>query len=152
MSGKTILFLIAIAAVVYWFIRRLTSTKKHTGTSQDIHMHLQKLIRATDPAAFLIIEVSETGDFLQFSEHDGVVQMDFPLITTRQKQREETLATVCSQMGLTLEKTKGSDGSEFMDYNLTGDASSISSTVQKVFQQVFDVSGDQALVFKTSGV
>lgn len=95
----------------------------------------------------LIVTHESSGDFLQFTGGDNFVQMDYPLITEQKKNKAEKIKTTCSKLGLVLEENKGSEGSDFYDWNLTGSPDEISKIIFSVFTQTFEVKEDDSLEF-----
>lgn len=153
MKGTILVVALIIAiTIVVWLVRRTSVSTGYLGDFRDIPAFLTKLIHATADDAFLIITIVDTGDFLQFSAAEGIVQMDYPLVTKRQRETAERLSAVCSQLGLTLDKNKGSDGTDFIDYDISGTSTEMAAVVQKVLEQAFDVSEGQKLVFEGNGL
>src|SRR5690242_7693420 len=92
------------------------------GTIGDVQAHLQRLIAATDPHAFLVITVAGTPHFFQFNVDSNAITLDFPLITADQKSREAGFRSFCRSLGFPLRESTGSDGSQFLDCDLPRDA------------------------------
>ena len=118
------------------------------GTIADVQTHLQRLIEAPDPHAFLVITVAGTSHFFQFSTDSSAIELDFPLITADQKSREAGFRTVCQTLGFHLRESTGSDGSQFLDCALPRDVPRASVAVQRALRSVFGVADSTALDFE----
>lgn len=143
--------LVVIAAFLL-FSRRTPIATFQKGGFSDIQPFLHKLMHSQSPNAFLVIKVTDTADFLQFTAANGILQMDYPLITDDQKSHAEQLSAACKALDLTPKRNTGTDGSEFLDCDISGTPSEMASIVQKVFETVFGVSKDQQLTFEGSGL
>ena len=118
------------------------------GTSADVRRHLQRLVNAQDQRAFLIISVEGTPHFLQFSANTSGIEMDFPLVTSEQRDREARFRELCSAESLPLRETRGSDGTPFLDCDLPRDAAQASEIVRRALEGLFGVSDSASLRFE----
>jgi hypothetical protein len=105
--------------------------------------------RASD--AFLVVTVRATGDFIQFTAAAGAVQLDFPLITPRQRQLQRKLEEACAELGLTRTVNSGTDGSRFLDYDIDGAPEEIAETVRALLRRVFAVNSELELSLTANG-
>jgi hypothetical protein len=117
------------------------------GTFADLERQVDRLLRATDPHAFLVIELQGTPHFLQFSASSEGIELDYPLVTEEQKKREGALRTVCSGAGLRLRESTGSDGTRFLDCDLPRDAKVAAAAVRRALELMFGASPDTQLLF-----
>lgn len=121
---------------------------RKTGDLRDIEGVLQSLRESENPQSFLIVSVLDTGDFIQFSSNESAFEMDFPQITDRQKELRERFEATCAGLGLQLSVNRGTDGSEFLDYELEGEISVVSNVVRVVLTDVFGVGSSTSLQFE----
>ena len=117
----------------------------------DLEMAVSGLLASRADDAFLIVAIPGTPDFVQMSGYRGTAELDFPQITDRQKALRPKVESVCRGLGLTVRVTSGSDGSEFLDYELPSDASRIAEMLKIILTEVFEASEATQLEFETNG-
>ncbi len=100
---------------------------------------------------FLIIGLSGTEDFLQLTATPQSAQIDFPLITARQRSLEPKIQQIAAELKLDFYETRGSDGSRFLDCDLKGTAREIADACRELLTRVFGISEDRRLTFKSDG-
>jgi hypothetical protein len=122
------------------------------GTLGDVERHLERLLKASDPHAFLVIEVQGTPHFLQFTASAAAIEMDYPLATQEQQAREAAVGTFCREAGLQFRKTEGSDGTRFLDCDLPHDAASAATLVRRALEDLFGASSTSQLLFSGDGL
>jgi hypothetical protein len=122
------------------------------GTLADVKLHLERLLKASDPHAFLLIELQGTPHFLQFAASAQGIEMDYPLATEEQRRHEIAVRSFCSGSGLQLRQTEGSDGTRFLDCDLPRDAAAAAATVRKALVDLFGASPTTILVFTGDGL
>lgn len=81
-----------------------------TGRLREIEYYIHNLMSGDNDTAFLVIEISGTEDFIQFLKDEKGVQLDFPLVTDRQKQLEERVRQEALEQNLELLENNGTDG------------------------------------------
>jgi hypothetical protein len=118
-----------------------------------IKSYVEQLIR-TSPGdgAFLVITVNGTEDFLQMTGDTSGVQLNFPLITARQMSMESNIRAVAERNGFVLVENKGSDGSRFLDINLSANASEAARVSEILLREVFRVADATKLDFEGDGI
>ena len=89
--------LVLIGVFIYRFFKHSDNTATSIGSIDDLESHIEKMMKSTMTGAFLIVKVYGTSDFIQFSGSERNVQLDFPLVTDRQKSMEAAWCTY--QMG-----------------------------------------------------
>lgn len=109
------------------------------------------LTGSSAPDAFLVVTITATQDFLQFTAGPESVQLDFPLITDRQREARPRLERVCAELGLIPTIQPGSDGSEFLTYDIEGTPVEIATIVRILFERVYDVVSGDELTYETNG-
>ena len=122
------------------------------GGPEDVRRHLQRLLDA--PAgSWLIIEVQGSSDaFLQFTAGPEMVQIDHPLTTPAQMEREGALRRVLVDAGLTPYETAGSNGARFLDCDIPRHAGSAAALVTAILATVFEVDAASRLRFIGQGL
>ncbi len=126
-----------------------TSTR---GTLADVERHLKRLLKASDPHAFLVIELQGTPHFLQFTASAKAIEMDYPLASEEQRGRENAVRTFCTGAGLRLRQTEGSDGTRFLDCDLPHDTAPAAGIVQRALHELFGASSTTQLLFSGDGL
>ena len=126
--------------------------KSERGYVFDIPRYVARLMRSVDEHAFLIIKIAHSVDFLQLTGDARRVQIDFPLITPRQRGFEGRISGIASREGLAAVENQGSDGSRFLDIYVEGTPPSVAATCSKLLREVYTVSGDTELVFQHVGL
>ena len=121
----------------------------NVGTEADLEMQIAKFLAADPDSSFLIIQVSGSEeDFLQFTASSDSVQVDFPLITERQRQRERLIHDACSSLRLEPRINEGSDGARFLDCSIPSDVTAVSAVTRKLLRAVFRTSEETQLEFE----
>lgn len=121
---------------------------KIQGSLKDLEANLSKLMGSNNDHAFLIIEVSGTEDFIQFSGDDKGVQLDFPLVTDRQKEMEAQIRQSAKNQNLAIIENKGSDGSRFLDIDIDGSPSEITEISKALLKSIYRVNESSTLMFQ----
>jgi hypothetical protein len=121
---------------------------KIQGSLKDIENNLNKLMSSNNDHAFLIVEVSGTENFIQFSGGDKGIQLDFPLVTDHQKEIEAKVRQRAKDQNLVIIENKGSDGSRFLDINIDDSSSKIAEIVKSLLKNIYGVSESSKLMFQ----
>jgi hypothetical protein len=101
------------------------------------------------PDKFLAITVAGTDDFLQVTATSDSAQIDFPLITERQRSFEPKILQAARELGLDFHEARGSDGSRFLDCDFTGTSGEIADACRKLLIHVYGISDSTPLLFET---
>jgi hypothetical protein len=101
---------------------------------------------------FLIVRIAGTKDFLQLTATPDSAQIDFPLITDRQRELESRIREAAAELRLDFRETLGSDGSHFLDCDLTATPAEIAHACRQLLTRVFGVSEDARLAFESDAV
>jgi hypothetical protein len=118
-------------------------------TLVDLHSYVDRLLRAADDdGAFLIITVSGTEDFVQLIADCEGVEIDFPLITGRQKGFEWKFRSIAEFEGCPLSENRGDDGARFLDVELPADSAEVSRIVELFLVELFGVGPHTELDFE----
>jgi hypothetical protein len=125
--------------------------KSESGRVFDIRLYVARLMRANDACAFLIIKIPP-DDFMQLTGDESGVQVDFPLITARQRGFETKIREAASRANLEVIENSGSDGSRFLDLNVNGAPDHVAAICSKLLREVFSISGDVELMFEHDGL
>ena len=148
---KLIIAIIALILIVFFasnFLRKSYDATTLDGNIDNIEGMIEGLMNSSNEYAFLVIKIHGTEDFIQFTGGPEGVQLDFPLITDRQKNLESTFKRVGRELNLIVIENKGSDGSRFLDIELNGNASEITEIITKFIGNLFNVSSSTKLAFE----
>lgn len=143
-----ILALILIAFLNLNFSKKPNNTVISIGNVDSIENIIENLMKSTSENAFLIIKIHGTDDFIQFTGDAKGVQLDFPLITDRQKNLESAFRSAGKDLNLKIIENKGSDGSSFLDIDINGNASEITNIVKKFIGKLFNANPSTKLEFE----
>ncbi len=146
------IIVVVVVVLIFWMMKPQSTSPGSQAVLSDVPRYLEALLKSDDPHAFLIITHESSGDFLQFTAGENIVQMDFPLITEQQKSKAEKLKSTCSSLGLVLEEYTGSDGSKFYDWNLSGNPEEMFKIIAPVFIQAFGVKSEDVISFEYDGL
>jgi hypothetical protein len=147
-----ILLIVIVAVILGIFIyarsRKAAEIPKIHGSLKDIESHISKLMNTDKDYAFLIIEISGTDNFIQFSGDNESVQLDFPLATDRQENLESKFKQVAKQHNLDVVKSNGTDGMRFLDINMHGSPSEVAKASISFMEGLFGVSENTEIDFQ----
>jgi hypothetical protein len=120
--------------------------------SDELEDYVGRLTRASEDGAFLIVTVTGTEDFLQMIAGEEDVQIDFPLVTERQRGFESRIRAAAGSVGLTVEENEGGDGARFLDVYLEKDAGRVASVCRSFLRDVFGAGAGARLEFESDGL
>jgi hypothetical protein len=120
--------------------------------ADELREYVGRLMRAPEDGAFLIVTVAGSEDFLQMVTGVEDVQIDFPLITDRQRGFESKIRATAEGEGLTVEEVEGSDGAHFLDMYLEKDAGRVTHVCRTFLRDVFGAGDDARLEFESDGL
>jgi hypothetical protein len=121
-----------------------------SGSFEILEGHLSKLMNDNDDYSFLIVTVSDTNDFIQFTGDNKGVQLDFPLSTERQRSLEAQFRKSAGEQNLKIIENKGSDGTMFMDIDINGSPSFIANVSEKLMRSVFSIKDGSIIEYQYS--
>ena len=116
--------------------------------SASMQAHIEGLMASPRQDSFLIVTVKGTEEFIQFTSDQTGVQLDFPIITARQRTKEQSFRETAKKQGLAVIESKGSDGSRFLDINIEGSPSEVSQVARAFVADFLDVTDDSDLEYK----
>jgi hypothetical protein len=119
-----------------------------TGHLSDLGTHLSDLMHSDSEDAFLVIEVAESGDFLQLLTVSGQLRLDWPLLTPRQRSLEAELHTIAQELGLAIMAASDADEFPVVDIDIAGDTAQATRAVQRMLTELFDVNAQTPLRFE----
>ena len=117
----------------------------------NIEPAIAALLASSADDAYLIFAIPGTGDFVQLAGYSGSAELDFPQVTPRQKQVRPMVEKVCSELGLELRISRGSNGAEFLDYDLPKEPGEISNILRRILVEVYGASDATVLEVETNG-
>ncbi len=100
--------------------------------------------------SILLISISKTVDFIQFTGDRTGVELDLPQITEWQKELHTKFHTIAKKMGLVVIKNDGADGSQFLDINIHGDLTKVTDITSKFIKQLYEIEEEADLIFTTN--
>lgn len=134
----TVLMVLAVAFSAY---RRARERGQPRGVRSGPRPRLEDLVRrlmhSQQDGAFLIVGAGNSEDFLQMTGGPSGVQLDFPLLTDRQKSLDPRIRSVAAGQGLSIQENRGTDGSVFLDISIDGDAARIADACRRFMADVF---------------
>lgn len=122
------------------------------GSKKSVELYVDRLMRSRSGFAYLIIGVDHADDFIQMTGDSNGVQLDFPLITTRQQTREALIKRTAQTEGLSVVENFGTDGARFLDLDVHGSSRKIAELCCRMLERLFDVDDDTALSFDFDGL
>ena len=120
--------------------------------ADELRDYVGRLMGAPEEGAFLIVTVAGTDDFVQMIAGADDVQIDFPLITERQRGSEPQIRATAEREGLTIEENEGDDGARFLDMYLEKDAGRLERVCRSFLREVFWAGEDARLEFESDGL
>ena len=144
----TIIALVLILFFAFNFMRKSQDATTVVGNIDSIEDMINSLMNSSNEYSFLIIQINETEDFIQFTGGPGGVQLDFPLITERQKSLESDFRRVSIDLNLKVIENKGAEGDRFLDIELNGNPFEITEIIKKFIRNLFNVNSGSKLVFQ----
>jgi hypothetical protein len=120
--------------------------------TDELSGYVGRLTRAPEEGAFLIVTVEGTEDFVQMIAGADDVQVDFPLVTERQRGFESKIRATAESEGLTIEENEDDDGAHYLDMYLEKDAGRLERVCRAFLREVFGAGGDARLEFESDGL
>ena len=139
--------LVVLTVIVVYFLKRPTENSPVQGSTIDIENYIKGLMGTIEEDGVLIVTISGTSKFVQFNGGASGVQMDFPLVTSDQKSLQVSIESVGKEMELEAIINLGSDGSQFIDFNLEGSPSEISNIVENFMAKLYGTNQSTQLEF-----
>ena len=140
MKIAIIIFVLIVASLfIFIFLKRSDDTTTWVGNVDEIESNIEKIMRSTKKDAFLVAKVRGTSDFIQFTGDAKGVQLDFPLITDRQKSMESAFRSIAKELNLEIVENAGSGGDTFLDIDIKGTAAEIAVIGRTFMENLFRV-------------
>ena len=139
---KTSIIIIILALIVisiFIFSKQSDDTKTIVGSINDIESNIDKVMKSNKKGAFLIATIQGINDFIQFTGNTTGVQLDFPLVTDRQKSMEMVYRSVAKELNLVIVENKGTSGHNFLDIDIKGTATQIAIISRILMEKLFMV-------------
>jgi hypothetical protein len=143
----TLLALISI--LILYLLFKKPKEKPILGNLDDFDKMINSLIESHNPEAFLIIQISNSINFIQFKyyEEEGL-EIDFPLVTNHQIENKDRIIKYCDDKRLNYKITKGSDKtSEFIDIYVKSDKEEQIKFVKQIFKDIYQVNENTIFEF-----
>ena len=126
-------------------------THRIRGTVAELEPRISHLMHS-GRQTFLIVRVAGTKDFLQLTATPDSAQIDFPLITDRQRALEPEIRKAAKELHLDFHETQGSNGGRFLDCDFRGNSGETAAACRKLLTRVFGISENAPLTFESDAV
>jgi hypothetical protein len=143
-----IIVFLVIILIAFLFLYRPDNTEVLVGTTKDLENYIGIMMLSTEKYAFVIATVQGTRDFVQFSGNTKNIQLDFPLITDRQKSMEVAFRTTAKEMDLKIIENRGTGGEIFLDIDLKGTTAEISVVARTFMERFFGITQDTQIKYR----
>jgi hypothetical protein len=100
----------------------------------------------------VILTVKGTDDFVQYSGGTGGIQLDLPLVTEHQQNREAEVHAFFARQGERVVERRGTDGARFLDVDLPADPDRVARLTVGVVRELFGASQEVKLVVQSDGL
>lgn len=121
---------------------------KTEGTLWDLPKIMNGFIGANNDDAFLIIELKNSADFVQFKYYENrLLEIDYPQATERQKSLKKPVLAVLEKLDCEIKENSGTDGTVFIDGLLETDSRGAATAASTFLKDVFAVKEDTELKF-----
>jgi hypothetical protein len=125
-------------------------TQRIRGTAAELEPRISRLMQSSSQT-FLVVQVTGSKDFLQLTAAPNGAQIDFPLITDRQRALEPKIREAAEELRLDLHETRGSNGGRLLDCDFRGSPREIADACHQLLTRVFGISEDASLTFECDG-
>jgi hypothetical protein len=99
--------------------------------------------------AVVILTVPGTDQFVQFSGGRNGIQLDLPLVTRDQQDREAAIRAFFAERGERVIESRGTNGARFLDVELPADPDRLALLTAGVFSEVFGAAQTVKLTIQT---
>ena len=140
--------IVLIAFLAFLFLYRPDNTEDLAGTIKDLENYIGIMMLSAEKYAFVIATVQRTKDFVQFSGNTKNIQLDFPLITDRQKNMEAAFRTTAKEMDLKIIENRGTGGETFLDIDLKGTTAEISLVARTFMERFLGITQDTKIKYR----
>jgi hypothetical protein len=150
-AGIVVVVLIVLLVVLVVVSSRNSSQglSMATGTLRDLEFYTSHLQEANNSRAFLIVTLDGSPDFLQMKYVDGEFELDFPLVTDRQKSLEEKIRRLYEEHDYKIVENPSTSGHTFLDVYFNSRAILV-ETASEVFREVFGATAESSIKFQWS--
>jgi len=143
-----IIVFVVIILIAFLFLYQPDNTEDLAGTTKDLENYIGIMMLSAEKYAFVIATVKGTRDFVQFSGNTKNIQLDFPLITDRQKSMEAAFRTTAKEMDLKIIENQGTGGETFLDIDLKGTTAEISAVARTFMERFFGITQDTKIKYR----
>ncbi len=141
----TIITITVIAVLAYLVLPRKKFVT--SGKFIDLAKQFNLLLNSKPSFTSLTITIKGKEDFIQFSKNGRKIEMDFPLVTENQINNGIKYREICSDLGIEVRETAGSDGSLFLDADLSSNDEVLAETTKKILNSVFGATDETKLKY-----
>lgn len=147
-ESTLVILLVAIGMLLLAWVLWPRRVHKITGNPSELEPRIARLMQSHSQT-FLIVRIAGTDDFLQLTAARNGAQIDFPMITDRQRALESKVREAAAELQLSFRETKGTDGSRFLDCDFQGTSHDVTLTCRRLLTRVFGATDDAGLVFES---
>ncbi len=134
-----------IGVIAYLFMPR--SKLVILGDFSSLTQRFKELTKGSPEIGALIIAINGKEDFIQFSRDGTSIQLDYPLISSRQKELEQKYRAICKDLDLELQTSTGSDGSRFLDAAVPSEPTKLSHLSKTILERLYEANDATKLKF-----
>ena len=143
-----IIALIIVGLIIFIFLKRSDDTTALSGTTKDLEDSIAKMVQSTRKHPFVIAKVHGTNDFVRFNCGMKGVELDFPLVSDRQKSMEGTFRSIAKKMNLKVVEKRKSGDRTFLDIYMKGTSAEISAAAQTFIEKLFSINQDTKIEYE----
>ena len=141
--------IILVVGLVFILVRQVSQdSSNEIGTIENIQPIVEKLLASRKVDNFVIINNVGTEDFFQMQVYEEGAQIDFPIVTERQKFLESKIRKAVVDRNRTIAENPGSDGSNFIDVDVEKDVQVITQLSIYFLKSIFNASDSTKLEFQ----
>lgn len=140
--------LVAVGVLLLAWVLWPRRTHRITGSAAELELRISHLMHS-GRQTFLIVRIAGTKDFLQLTATKDSAQIDFPLITDRQRELEPKIRQAAADLGLDFGETRGSDGGRFLDCDLRGTSLEVAEVCRQLLTRVFGMPTDGPVAYES---
>lgn len=136
-------FIVLLVFLVWAFMPRRKIVKY--GGFAHLPSQFDCLINGAPKVHGLVVKVVGTSDFIQFSRFRDHIQVDFPLVTDRQKSLRNKYQKEVEALGYSVDISEGDDGASFLDFDAIADPGKLSDLCATLLKNTFGLTGSERL-------
>lgn len=133
------------------FIENGEVISEQDGVLSDIADQFAQLMDKSTPFDKIIIDVTETADFLQYFFADDILQLDFPITNPRQKELSATVFNFLTELDFLPFMAETTDNQKIMLCDLKGNPQVLADVSTKLAVDLFGINPSSQVKFTLMG-